>query len=58
MKQSLRCCWFFSLVGLFGGLAQAKIHTAAPNLIIILADDMGWGGLSCYDNQFFEIPKI
>ena len=58
MKKSLRCCWFFSLVGLFGGLAQAKIPTAAPNLIIILADDMGWGGLSCYDNQFFETPEI
>jgi len=58
MKQSLSCCLFFSLVGLFGGLAQAKIPTNPPNLIIILADDMGWGGLSCYDNQFFETPEI
>ena len=58
MKQSLSCCLFFSLVGLFGGLAQAKRPTTHPNLIIILADDMGWGGLSCYDNPFFETPEI
>lgn len=29
-----------------------------PNIIIIMADDMGYGGVSCYDNQYFNTPEI
>ena len=29
-----------------------------PNIILIMADDMGYGGLSCYDNQHFKTPEI
>lgn len=29
-----------------------------PNIIIIMVDDMGYGGLSCYDNQYFKTPQI
>jgi len=29
-----------------------------PNIIVILVDDMGYGGLSCYDNQYFKTPEI
>jgi arylsulfatase A len=31
---------------------------AAPNIVIILADDLGWADLGCYGNTFNETPHI
>lgn len=29
-----------------------------PNILFILADDLGWGDLSCYGNQFLKTPNL
>ena len=29
-----------------------------PNVIVIMVDDMGYGGVSCYDNRHFKTPEI
>ena len=39
------------------GCAQNQ-ETARPNVVFILADDLGWGDLSCYGQQKFETPNI
>ncbi|MDQ8181559.1 sulfatase-like hydrolase/transferase [Pelagicoccus sp. SDUM812005] len=48
-------------------LAAAFLATAAiartteqrpPNVIVIMADDMGYGGVSCFDNPYFKTPEI
>ncbi|MFP3902734.1 MAG: sulfatase [Armatimonadota bacterium] len=31
---------------------------AAPNVIFILIDDMGWKDLACYGSDFYETPNI
>lgn len=37
---------------------QAEKLTSKPNIVFILADDMGWKDLSCYGNTFNETPHI
>ncbi|NQV01902.1 MAG: sulfatase-like hydrolase/transferase, partial [Bacteroidia bacterium] len=29
-----------------------------PNIIYIMADDLGWGDLSCYGQEKFQTPNI
>ena len=29
-----------------------------PNVIVVMVDDMGYGGLSCFDNPYYKTPEI
>ena len=46
---------FCSLAGFssLAALAQEK-----PNIIFVLCDDMGWGDLACYGQQYINTPNI
>lgn len=36
-----------------------SVHAAdKPNIILIFIDDMGWGDLSCFENQEAETPNV
>ena len=48
-------------------VASGQLGTAAgrqdpqphqPNVVLILIDDLGWGDLGCYGNQFHQTPHI
>ncbi len=39
------------------GVAQAQ-DRAKPNVIFILADDLGWTDLACYGSGYYETPNI
>ncbi|MFC1653143.1 sulfatase-like hydrolase/transferase, partial [Planctomycetota bacterium] len=34
------------------------VHAKAPNIVLILADDLGWTGLRCFGSDFYETPNI
>ena len=37
---------------------QQKATAERPNIIFILADDMGYGDLACYGNKYIQTPNI
>ena len=57
MKLNLCGIIFFSCC-LFNAAAQEKSVMNKPNIVFILADDLGWKDLACYGNPFNETPNI
>lgn len=46
----LFCAWWLSIV---------VLHSAKqPNLIVVMVDDMGYAGLSCFGNPYFNTPEL
>ncbi|MFT5130879.1 MAG: arylsulfatase A [Rhodothermales bacterium] len=39
-------------------LLSALTTTAKPNIVLVFIDDMGWGDLGCYGNDFIDTPRI
>ncbi len=47
--------WVFILFWLVASSAQTAQR---PNLVLILADDLGWADLSCYGNDLHQTPNL
>jgi arylsulfatase A-like enzyme len=39
-------------------LAQSAASPGRPNIVFILADDLGWGDLSCYGHERLKTPNL
>lgn len=39
-------------------LVASAVANDRPNIVLVLADDLGWTGLGCYGSNFYETPNI
>jgi len=46
------------LIGLAGGLAVASAQPSRPNIVLIYADDLGYGDLGCYGAKAVQTPHV
>lgn len=46
------------IVGVLGGASLASDTPAKPNILFILADDIGYGDLSCYGAKMVQTPNL
>ena len=65
LLRSILCCLSAALIALAPGNSQAQSRAnpmgsdaPRPNFVVIFVDDLGWGDLSSFGNDFIETPNI
>ncbi len=59
MKRALQSVVFLvALIGVSCSTRQQTEEPRPPNIIYIIADDLGYGDLSCYGQKRFQTPNI
>src|SRR4051812_33696165 len=57
-RELLRGAGAFALAGALGGCDAFAQSQPRPNIIFILADDLGYADLSCYGQHDFQTPQL
>jgi len=47
-----------SLLGLAVLFCSSQVSAAPPNIVFILADDLGYSDLACYGSKYYETPHL
>ncbi len=58
-NSCIRAVLCLSLLGIIDGSADATAaERSRPNVLLIVADDLGWADLTCYGSSFHRTPHI
>ncbi len=49
---------FLCLVAIFGFIAHPRAQVERPNIIYLMADDLGYADLSCYGRKDYQTPHL
>ena len=60
MLKNIFCLWliFFTVPNLKAQAKQKQSFQKQPNIIVVLADDLGWADLGIYGSSFYETPVL
>jgi arylsulfatase A-like enzyme len=50
--------WLCSWIACWAMAGNSHVGATSPNIVFVLADDLGWRDLSCYGSPFCETPHI
>jgi arylsulfatase A-like enzyme len=51
-------CGILALLSVLANITFGTEPPKQPNIVLILADDLGWTGLKCFGSDFYETPNI
>jgi hypothetical protein len=51
-------CGRAAVIALVIAIAGVPAPAAQPNIVFIMADDLGWTDLGCFGSRFYETPNI
>lgn len=60
MRRCFGLLWLLGWSVAVGGAARAEVARTdrPPNIVLILADDLGWADLGCYGHEYHQTPAI